>query len=121
MRPPSVCPSKKIKPCKGKTFRHMTELQQHTDVQEIRLQENADASITGSAARAINVIVQDELVDTCQAGGREQNVAFRYTSLFRRDAVRLWVLPKHESQWMRGEGSSCLSHDLQMKTEASCL
>lgn len=47
----------------------MTEAQQHTDVQEIRVQEDGQNAASGSA-RAIDVIVQDELVDTCQAGGQ---------------------------------------------------
>ena len=68
IKPPTSCPSKKIKPCKAKSFRHMTEMQHHTDVQEIRVQEDRESTASGSA-RAIDVILQDELVDMCQAGG----------------------------------------------------
>ena len=68
IKPPTACPSKKIKPCKGKSFRHMTEMQHHTDVQELRIQEDRQ-NAAGGSARAIDVIVQDELVDMCQAGG----------------------------------------------------
>ena len=69
IKPPSACPSKKIKPCKGKSFCHMTEVQHHTDVQEIRIQEDSQNAASGTA-RAVDVIVQDELVDMCQAGGK---------------------------------------------------
>jgi DNA helicase MCM9 len=69
VQPPSSCPNNKIKACKGQTFRHMTEEQRHTDFQEIRLQEQTQDLAVGTAPRSMNVIVQDELVDTCQPGG----------------------------------------------------
>jgi len=69
VQPPSCCPNIKMKPCKGKSFRHMTEEQHHTDFQEVRLQEQARDLAVGAAPRSINVILQDELVDTCKPGG----------------------------------------------------
>lgn len=68
VKAPTVCPSGKIKPCKGKTFRHMTEVQHHTDFQELRLQEDSHHGHS-SAAASVDLLVQDDLVDICQAGG----------------------------------------------------
>ena len=47
----------------------MTEIQRHIDFQEIRLQEKSQSLAMGVAPQAVDVIVQDELVDICQAGG----------------------------------------------------
>lgn len=65
---PSTCPSSHAKPCKGSSFRHMTELQKHSDFQEVRLQEKSQNLEVGSMPRSITVVLQDDLVDTCRAG-----------------------------------------------------
>ena len=90
IKPPTTCPSKKIKPCKGKTFRHMTEVQQHTDVQEVRLQEDSQKT-AGGTARAVDVIVQDELVDVCQAGGTASSINYENC---RRTFLQMNYMPK---------------------------
>lgn len=41
----------------------------HGDYQEIRLQESVQCLAMGSMPRSIGVILQDDLVDTCRAGG----------------------------------------------------
>ena len=66
---PAKCPSNKAKPCKGTTFRHLSEQQQHSDFQELRVQEKGNSLALGAVPGAVDVIVQDELVDICQPGG----------------------------------------------------
>lgn len=55
----------------------MTELQHHTDIQEVRLQESNHSLSNRSAASAIDVVLQDELVDTCQAGGPHSSTCLK--------------------------------------------
>ena len=66
---PQACPAKKARPCKGRSFRHLTELQRHSDFQEIRVQERSQSLAVGAMPRSMDLIVQDDLVDTCQPGG----------------------------------------------------
>lgn len=66
---PQACPAKKARPCKGRSFRHLTEFQRHSDFQEIRIQERSQSLAVGAMPRSIDLIVQDDLVDTCQPGG----------------------------------------------------
>ena len=68
---PFHCPSNQTKPCKGKSFRHMTELQTMSDYQEIRLQHKASGASTAARSAYTEVLLEDELADSCQPGGMQ--------------------------------------------------
>lgn len=69
MQLPSACPSGKAKPCRSTSFRHVSELQQHIDFQELRVQEKSQSLDMHAAPQSKLVVLQDDLVDTCQPGG----------------------------------------------------
>ena len=69
---PTVCPNGRAKPCKSTSFRHMTEVQRHSEYQELRVQEKSQSLAMGSLPRSITVIVLDDLADKCQPGGASQ-------------------------------------------------
>ena len=68
--PPPACP--RTKPCKGKSFREVPAARRMVrDYQEIRVQEPVGGPSGGStraAARAMLVVLEDDLVDKVQAG-----------------------------------------------------
>lgn len=66
---PRTCPSGKAKPCKGSSFRRLTDQPRHCDFQEMRVQEKAPESTTAGVPAAVTVLLRNTLVDTCQPGG----------------------------------------------------
>lgn len=67
---PSYCPGNETKPCKGKSFRHMKEVQTLSDYQEIRLQQKGAEAVSKSGSHTIEVLLGDDLVDCCHPGGQ---------------------------------------------------
>ncbi|XP_024518384.1 probable DNA helicase MCM9 [Selaginella moellendorffii] len=65
---PRRCPSQRTKPCTGSTFRCIEDSKVSHDYQEIKMQENLQTLGVGSVPRSIVAILQDDLVDTVQAG-----------------------------------------------------
>lgn len=63
---PKACPSGE---CRSTTFHHITEGSEHTDYQEIRVQEQAQELVMGSLPQAITAILTDDLADSCRPGG----------------------------------------------------
>jgi DNA helicase MCM9 len=54
--------------CKGTSFELMEETRVCIDYQEIKVQEQVQRLTMGSIPRSITVVIENDLVDTCQAG-----------------------------------------------------
>ncbi|KAK3249602.1 DNA helicase mcm9 [Cymbomonas tetramitiformis] len=66
---PSDCPSTaQGSLCPGVSFRPVPESNVFHDYQELKVQESAHALQVGSVPRSVTVLVEDDLVDLCQAG-----------------------------------------------------
>ncbi|OAE19975.1 hypothetical protein AXG93_1520s1490 [Marchantia polymorpha subsp. ruderalis] len=65
---PSSCPSQRTDPCGGQKFVHVEDSEKCHDYQEIKVQESMQALGVGSVPRSIVVVLDDDLVDTVQAG-----------------------------------------------------
>ncbi|CAM6089884.1 unnamed protein product [Calypogeia fissa] len=65
---PSVCPSERAEACDGVKFREADAETRVHDYQEIKLQESMQALGVGTVPRSIAVVLDDDLVDTIQAG-----------------------------------------------------
>ncbi|GAM24606.1 hypothetical protein SAMD00019534_077810 [Acytostelium subglobosum LB1] len=63
---PKRCPNPKY--CEHQYFKPVDQIGEHCDYQEIKVQENIHQIGAGSIPRSIIVIVQEDLVDSCQAG-----------------------------------------------------
>ena len=63
---PKACPSGD---CRSTTFHHIIEGSEHTDYQEIRVQEQAQELSMGSLPQSITAILTDDLADSCRPGG----------------------------------------------------
>lgn len=69
IRLPSVCPSKgSATACDGAKFKEPEVRRRVHDYQEIKIQENARVLGARSSLRSIAVVLDDDLVDTVQAG-----------------------------------------------------
>lgn len=56
--------------CSGVKFREVEGENRVHDYQEIKIQENMQARGVGTVPRSIVVVLDDDLVDTIQAGGK---------------------------------------------------
>lgn len=65
---PTFCPSNKPRPCIGTNFRHCEEVSLFTNFQEIQVQEGQQCFAVGSSSRALTLVLQDDLADTCHVG-----------------------------------------------------
>ncbi len=63
---PKSCPSGD---CKSTKFHQVVEESEHTDYQEIRVQEQAQSLSMGSLPQSMTVILTDDLADSCRPGG----------------------------------------------------
>lgn len=66
---PSACPSSRDKPCIGTSFKQCEGVSLYTNYQEVQMQEGMHCLAVGASARTMTVMLQDEMVDTCQVGG----------------------------------------------------
>ncbi|EIE26663.1 MCM-domain-containing protein [Coccomyxa subellipsoidea C-169] len=62
---PKSCPSGD---CKSTKFHQVVEESEHTDYQEIRVQEQAQSLSMGSLPQSMTVILTDDLADSCRPG-----------------------------------------------------
>lgn len=60
--------------CDGVKFRDVEAETRVHDYQEIKIQESMQASGVGTVPRSIVVILDDDLVDTIQAGGEDHRL-----------------------------------------------
>jgi DNA helicase MCM9 len=58
---PTACPSQKITPCKGISFRRCEEISLYTNYQEIQVREGRQCITVGLTPRTLTVVLQDEL------------------------------------------------------------
>jgi len=68
---PTRCPSQPQqgrKPCKSTVFNYVESSRVCRDYQEIKIQEQISKLSIGSIPRQALVVLQDDLVDNCQAG-----------------------------------------------------
>jgi len=73
---PAVCPSARVGPCPGSNFKHCEDISLYTNYQEIQVQEGMQCLGVGSSALPITVLLQDELADTSQVGGKQNRTIF---------------------------------------------
>lgn len=71
---PGMCPSSRDKPCTGTSFKHCEEVSLYTNYQEVQVQEGRQCLTVGSSPRTLTVVLQDELADTCQVGGKSHQI-----------------------------------------------
>jgi DNA helicase MCM9 len=65
---PPRCPSRREKECPSQSFRPVVGTEVFADYQEIRIQEKLQSLNAGSMPRTLLVILEDDLVDTLNAG-----------------------------------------------------
>ena len=72
--PPSgPCQTKQgLRICNSSKFKPSTSTLLHTNYQEIKIQEDSKSLPVGSVPRSICVLLQDDLADTCQTGGKHR-------------------------------------------------
>ena len=63
---PKSCP---LPDCKSTTVHQIAEESEHTDYQEIRVQEQAQSLSMGALPQSMTVILTDDLADSCRPGG----------------------------------------------------
>ncbi|KAE9591838.1 putative DNA helicase [Lupinus albus] len=65
---PSICPTRKSKPCGGTKFQFVENTIVCHDYQEIKIQESTQVLGVGAIPRSILIILKDDLVDVVKAG-----------------------------------------------------
>ena len=62
------CPSERNPPCDGKKIRSVEGSAECKDYQEVKIQEQVQKLECGAVPRSMMIILEDDLVDSCQAG-----------------------------------------------------
>jgi len=71
---PKSCPSEPGS-CRSTSFNHIEEESEHTDYQEIRVQEQVQTLSMGALPQSITVLLTDDLADSCKPGGEGPSAA----------------------------------------------